>query len=69
LFVLSAYSPIPPPSPPPPPPGPGKNVISVLCDTGERYFSLDAYFVPGQPAGPADAARPVDPAPGRGDRP
>lgn len=24
--------------------GPGKNVVSVLCDTGERYFSLDAYF-------------------------
>ena len=26
--------------------GPGKNVVSVLCDTGERYFSLDAYFTP-----------------------
>jgi len=25
--------------------GPGKNVVTVLCDTGERYFSLDAYFV------------------------
>lgn len=24
--------------------GPGKNVVMVLCDTGERYFSLDAYF-------------------------
>lgn len=24
--------------------GPGKNVVSVLCDTGERYFSLDEYF-------------------------
>jgi cysteine synthase A len=24
--------------------GPGKNVVSVLCDTGERYFSLDSYF-------------------------
>jgi len=24
--------------------GPGKNVITVLCDTGERYFSLDAFF-------------------------
>ncbi len=24
--------------------GPGKNVITVLCDTGERYFSLDEYF-------------------------
>ncbi len=24
--------------------GPGKNVVCVLCDTGERYFSLDTYF-------------------------
>jgi cysteine synthase A len=32
--------------------GPGKNVISVLCDTGERYFSLDTYFVPADLAGP-----------------
>jgi cysteine synthase A len=24
--------------------GPGKHVITVLCDTGERYFSLDEYF-------------------------
>jgi cysteine synthase A len=24
--------------------GPDKNVITVLCDTGERYFSLDEYF-------------------------
>jgi cysteine synthase A len=24
--------------------GPGKHVITVLCDTGERYFSLDQYF-------------------------
>ena len=24
--------------------GPGKQVITVLCDTGERYFSLDQYF-------------------------
>ena len=23
---------------------PGKNVVTVLCDTGERYFSLDEYF-------------------------
>ena len=30
--------------------GPGKNVITVLCDTGERYFSLDAFFTPdGEP--------------------
>jgi cysteine synthase A len=27
--------------------GPGKNVITVLCDTGERYFSLDEYFTEG----------------------
>lgn len=26
--------------------GPGKNVVTVLCDTGERYFSLDAFFTP-----------------------
>lgn len=24
--------------------GPGKNVVTVLPDTGERYFSLDEYF-------------------------
>ncbi len=24
--------------------GPGKIVVTVLCDTGERYFSLDEYF-------------------------
>jgi cysteine synthase len=24
--------------------GPDKNVVTVLCDTGERYFSLDDYF-------------------------
>lgn len=24
--------------------GPGATVITVLCDTGERYFSLDEYF-------------------------
>jgi len=24
--------------------GGGKNVVTVLCDTGERYFSLDEYF-------------------------
>jgi cysteine synthase A len=24
--------------------GPGKNVVMVLCDTGERYFSLDEFF-------------------------
>ena len=27
--------------------GPGKHVVTVLCDTGERYFSLDEYFTPG----------------------
>ena len=26
--------------------GPDKNVVTVLCDTGERYFSLDEYFEP-----------------------
>jgi len=24
--------------------GPGGNVVTVLCDTGERYFSLEAFF-------------------------
>ena len=24
--------------------GPGKSVVTILCDTGERYFSSDAYF-------------------------
>jgi cysteine synthase A len=24
--------------------GPGANVVTILCDTGERYFSLDEYF-------------------------
>jgi cysteine synthase A len=24
--------------------GEGKNVVTLLCDTGERYFSLDEYF-------------------------
>jgi len=27
--------------------GPGKTVVTVLCDTGERYFSLDEYFSEG----------------------
>lgn len=27
--------------------GPGKDVVAVLCDTGERYFSLDEYFTAG----------------------
>lgn len=26
--------------------GPDSNVVTVLCDTGERYFSLDEYFKP-----------------------
>lgn len=26
--------------------GEGKNVVTVLCDTGERYFSLEEYFAP-----------------------
>jgi cysteine synthase A len=24
--------------------GPGSRVVTILCDTGERYFSLDEYF-------------------------
>ncbi len=24
--------------------GPGKHIVTILCDTGERYFSLDGYF-------------------------
>ena len=24
--------------------GPNKTVVTVFCDTGERYFSLDAHF-------------------------
>jgi len=24
--------------------GPGKDVVTILCDTGERYFSLDEHF-------------------------
>jgi cysteine synthase A len=24
--------------------GPGKRVVTVLCDTGERYISMDKYF-------------------------
>ena len=24
--------------------GPGKHVVTILCDTGERYFSLEKYF-------------------------
>ena len=24
--------------------GPGKTVVTILCDTGERYFSSDEYF-------------------------
>lgn len=24
--------------------GPGKHVVTLLCDTGERYFSLDSFF-------------------------
>jgi cysteine synthase A len=27
--------------------GPGKTVVTVLCDTGERYFSLVEYFAEG----------------------
>jgi cysteine synthase A len=24
--------------------GPGKSVVTVLCDTGERYISMEKYF-------------------------
>ena len=24
--------------------GPGKRVVTILCDTGERYFSMEQYF-------------------------
>ncbi|HNM20356.1 MAG TPA: pyridoxal-phosphate dependent enzyme, partial [Nitrospira sp.] len=24
--------------------GPGKNVVTILCDTGERYISIEKYF-------------------------
>jgi len=24
--------------------GPGKRVVVILCDTGERYFSMEQYF-------------------------
>jgi len=24
--------------------GPDSTVVTVLCDTGERYFSMDGYF-------------------------
>jgi cysteine synthase A len=30
--------------------GPGKNVVTVLPDTGERYFSLGEFFAPTAPA-------------------
>jgi cysteine synthase A len=27
--------------------GPGKNVVTILCDTGERYLSMEKYFTEG----------------------
>ncbi len=30
--------------------GPGKNVVTMLHDTGERYFSLEGYFAEGAPS-------------------
>ncbi|MFM7842033.1 MAG: cysteine synthase A, partial [Nitrospira sp.] len=24
--------------------GPGKNGVTILCDTGERYISVEKYF-------------------------
>ncbi len=35
--------------------GPGKNVVTFLCDTGERYFSLAEYFESKAPEGAASA--------------
>lgn len=35
--------------------GPGKRVVTILCDTGERYFSLATYF--GQPTSDGAARR------------
>jgi len=32
--------------------GEGKTVVTVLCDTGERYFSLDEYFSPSSESAP-----------------
>jgi cysteine synthase len=29
--------------------GPGKNVVTILCDTGERYFSLEEHFAGAAP--------------------
>jgi cysteine synthase A len=37
--------------------GEGKHVVTVLCDTGERYFSLDEYF-PGIHADDPDTVSP-----------
>jgi len=40
--------------------GPDSVVVTVLCDTGERYFSLDEYFrdlAPGASATPGAAAK------------
>ena len=35
--------------------GEGKNVVTLLCDTGERYFSLDEYFPGVTASDPASA--------------
>ena len=45
--------------------GPGKTVVTILCDTGERYFSSDALFG-GEPA--PRRGRPADPASSPGSR-
>jgi cysteine synthase A len=37
--------------------GPGKTVVTLLCDTGERYFSLDSHFAEGA----SPAPEPVSP--------
>ncbi len=32
----------------------GTNVVTILCDTGERYFSLGEYFPRAEPRAEAD---------------
>jgi cysteine synthase len=47
--------------------GPGKAVVTVLCDTGERYFSTDEHFH-GRLPGPSRQESPPPDATGRSDR-
>ena len=37
--------------------GPGKDVVTILCDTGERYFSLAEYFPARDEPHPSPSAR------------